>query len=43
MVATAKRDFPNLTGGRRLLSIVLGRKPAAETEAIRATLDRVSS
>lgn len=24
MVATAKRDFPNLTGGRRLLSIVLG-------------------
>jgi len=28
---------------RELLSIVLGRKPAAETEAIRATLDRVSS
>jgi D-alanyl-D-alanine carboxypeptidase (penicillin-binding protein 5/6) len=24
MIATAKRDFPNLTGGRRLLSIVLG-------------------
>ena len=24
MVATAKRDFPNLAGGRRLLSIVLG-------------------
>jgi D-alanyl-D-alanine carboxypeptidase (penicillin-binding protein 5/6) len=24
MVATAKRDFPNLSGGRRLLSIVLG-------------------
>jgi D-alanyl-D-alanine carboxypeptidase (penicillin-binding protein 5/6) len=24
MVATAKRDFPNLTGGRGLLSIVLG-------------------
>lgn len=24
MVATAKRDFPNLGGGRRLLSIVLG-------------------
>jgi len=24
MVVTAKRDFPNLTGGRRLLSIVLG-------------------
>ena len=24
MVATAKRDFPNLDGGRRLLSIVLG-------------------
>jgi D-alanyl-D-alanine carboxypeptidase (penicillin-binding protein 5/6) len=23
-VATAKRDFPNLAGGRRLLSIVLG-------------------
>jgi len=28
---------------RELLSIVLGRKPAHETEAIRATLDRVSS
>jgi hypothetical protein len=27
---------------RELLSIVLGRKPAAETEAIRATLDQVS-
>jgi len=24
MIATAKRDFPNLAGGRRLLSIVLG-------------------
>ncbi|RYF76378.1 MAG: D-alanyl-D-alanine carboxypeptidase [Comamonadaceae bacterium] len=24
MIATAKRDFPNLPGGRRLLSIVLG-------------------
>jgi len=24
MIATARRDFPNLTGGRRLLSIVLG-------------------
>lgn len=24
MVATARRDFPNLTGGRRLLSVVLG-------------------
>ena len=24
MVATARREFPNLTGGRRLLSIVLG-------------------
>lgn len=24
MIATAKRDFPNLRGGRRLLSIVLG-------------------
>ena len=24
MVVTAKRDFPNLTGGRRLLTIVLG-------------------
>ncbi len=24
MIATAKRDFPNLGGGRRLLSIVLG-------------------
>ena len=24
MVATARRDFPNLVGGRRLLSIVLG-------------------
>ncbi|KQP40755.1 D-alanyl-D-alanine carboxypeptidase family protein [Pseudorhodoferax sp. Leaf274] len=24
MITTAKRDFPNLTGGRRLLSIVLG-------------------
>lgn len=24
MVATAKRDFPNLTGGRRLLTVVLG-------------------
>lgn len=24
MVATAKRDFPNLTAGRRLLSVVLG-------------------
>jgi D-alanyl-D-alanine carboxypeptidase (penicillin-binding protein 5/6) len=24
MVATAKRDFPNLSGGRRLLSVVLG-------------------
>jgi len=28
---------------RELLSIVLGRKPAAETEAIRATLDRVAT
>jgi hypothetical protein len=28
---------------RELLSIVLARKPAPETEAIRATLDRVSS
>ncbi|MDP3836380.1 MAG: D-alanyl-D-alanine carboxypeptidase family protein, partial [Hydrogenophaga sp.] len=32
MIATAKRDFPNLTGGRRLLSIVLG----ASSEAVRA-------
>jgi len=24
MVATARRDFPNLSGGRRLLSVVLG-------------------
>jgi D-alanyl-D-alanine carboxypeptidase (penicillin-binding protein 5/6) len=24
MIVTSKRDFPNLTGGRRLLSIVLG-------------------
>jgi len=32
MVATAKRDFPNLTGGRRLLSIVLG----ATSETARA-------
>jgi D-alanyl-D-alanine carboxypeptidase (penicillin-binding protein 5/6) len=24
MIVTAKRDFPNLTGGRRLISIVLG-------------------
>ncbi|CAN5697283.1 D-alanyl-D-alanine carboxypeptidase family protein [soil metagenome] len=32
MVATAKRDFPNLPGGRRLLSIVLG----ASSETARA-------
>eukprot|EP01036_Dinobryon_divergens_P041130 gene41130-54493_t len=32
MIATAKRDFPNLTGGRRLLSIVLG----ATSETVRA-------
>jgi D-alanyl-D-alanine carboxypeptidase (penicillin-binding protein 5/6) len=32
MIATAKRDFPNLTGGRRLLSIVLG----ASSETVRA-------
>ena len=32
MIATAKRDFPNLTGGRRLISIVLG----ASSEAVRA-------
>ena len=32
MIATAKRDFPNLTGGRRLLSIVLG----ASDETVRA-------
>ncbi len=32
MIATAKRDFPNLTGGRRLLSIVLG----ASGETVRA-------
>jgi D-alanyl-D-alanine carboxypeptidase (penicillin-binding protein 5/6) len=32
MIATAKRDFPNLSGGRRLLSIVLG----ASSEAVRA-------
>ena len=29
MVATARRDFPNLTGGRRLLAVVLG--TASET------------
>ena len=28
---------------RELLSIVLGRKPSTETEAIRATLDRVAT
>src|SRR5450830_310526 len=32
LIATAKRDFPNLTGGRRLLSIVLG----ATSETVRA-------
>ena len=32
MIATARRDFPNLTGGRRLLSIVLG----AASETVRA-------
>ncbi len=32
MIATAKRDFPNLPGGRRLLSIVLG----ASGETVRA-------
>ena len=32
MIVTAKRDFPNLAGGRRLLSIVLG----ASSEAVRA-------
>lgn len=32
MIVTAKRDFPNLTGGRRLLSIVLG----ASSENVRA-------
>ena len=32
MIVTAKRDFPNLGGGRRLLSIVLG----ASSEAVRA-------
>jgi len=32
LVATAKRDFPNLTGGRRLLAIVLG----TDSENIRA-------
>ncbi|KQP12817.1 D-alanyl-D-alanine carboxypeptidase family protein [Pseudorhodoferax sp. Leaf267] len=32
MITTAKRDFPNLTGGRRLLSIVLG----ATSETARA-------
>ena len=32
MIATAKRDFPNLPGGRRLLSIILG----ASSDAVRA-------
>jgi D-alanyl-D-alanine carboxypeptidase (penicillin-binding protein 5/6) len=32
MIVTAKRDFPNLAGGRRLLSIVLG----ASSENVRA-------
>ena len=32
MIATAKRDFPNLPGGRRLLSIILG----ASSETVRA-------
>lgn len=32
MIVTAKRDFPNLPGGRRLLSIVLG----SSSEAVRA-------
>lgn len=32
MIVTAKRDFPNLPGGRRLLSIVLG----ASSETVRA-------
>ncbi len=32
MIVTAKRDFPNLSGGRRLLSIVLG----TTSEAVRA-------
>ena len=32
MIVTAKRDFPNLAGGRRLLSIVLG----AASENVRA-------
>ncbi|RZL66990.1 MAG: D-alanyl-D-alanine carboxypeptidase [Variovorax sp.] len=32
MIATAKRDFPNIPGGRRLLSIVLG----ASSETVRA-------
>ncbi|MDM0046856.1 D-alanyl-D-alanine carboxypeptidase family protein [Variovorax dokdonensis] len=32
LIATAKRDFPNLAGGRRLLSIVLG----ASSENVRA-------
>jgi len=32
MIVTAKRDFPNLSGGRRLLSIVLG----ASSETVRA-------
>jgi len=32
MIVTAKRDFPNLTGGRRLLTVVLG----AASESARA-------
>ena len=32
MIATAKRDFPNLPGGRRLLSVILG----ASSETVRA-------
>ena len=32
MIVTAKRDFPNLAGGRRLLSVVLG----ASSENVRA-------
>lgn len=32
MIVTARRDFPNLSGGRRLLSIVLG----ASSETVRA-------
>ena len=32
MIVTAKRDFPNLTGGRRLLTVVLG----AASENVRA-------